>query len=111
MSFEDDLRGALRREPAPTDFASKVLAAAKVQAQRPGKVITIPLWRRPAVAVAIAAGMAVAALLPPVISEYHRRQQVRGLEARRELLVALTITRNKLIEARAKVQRIQRHPL
>ena len=111
MNFEDELRGALRREPAPPDFAAKVLARAQAESSVPGNVITIPLWRRPAVAVAIAAGLALAALIPPAVSEYHRRQEVRGLEARRELLVALTITRAKLIEARTRIQRAQRHTL
>jgi hypothetical protein len=111
MNFEDELRGALRREAAPPDFAAKVLAAAKAPAKTPGKVITIPLWRRPTVALAMAAGLTLAALIPPAVWEYHRRQEVRGLEARRELLVALTIARTKLIEARVKIQRAQRHPL
>jgi hypothetical protein len=118
MNFEDELRGALRREPAPPEFASKVLARAQA-AERgatpnkgvPAKILTMPLRRRPAVAIAVAAGLALAALIPTSVSEYQRRQEIRGLAARRELLVALTITRAKLIEARARIQRAQRHPL
>jgi hypothetical protein len=103
MNFEDELRGALRREPAPPDFAAKVLARV------PGKAVEIPRRRRPALALAMAAGLALAALIPPAISEYHRRQEIRGLEARRQLLVALTITRTKLTEARVKLQRARTH--
>jgi hypothetical protein len=99
MNFEQEMRGALRREPAPPDFAAKVLA--KV----PARAIPIPLWRRPSVALAMAAGLALAALIPPAISEYHRRQEARALEARRELLLALSITRAKFMETRAKLQR------
>jgi hypothetical protein len=109
MSFEDELRGALRREPAPPDFAAKVLAAAKAPTKPPGKVITIPFWRRPAVAVAMAAGLAFAALIHPAISDYHRRQEIRAFEARRELLIALTITRTKLTQARVKIQHAAMH--
>jgi hypothetical protein len=118
MNFEDELREALRREPAPPDFAAKVLARAQAakrgaipNGRVPAKVVSVPLRRRPAVAIAIAAGLALAALIPPWVSEYHRRQEIRGLEARRELLLALTITRAKLIEARARIQRAQRHTL
>ena len=99
MNLEHEMREALRREPAPADFAARVLA--KVSA----KAIPIPLWRRPVVALAMAAGLAVAASIPPAISEYHRRQEARALEARRELLLALSITRNKLLQTRARLQR------
>ncbi|HZL57899.1 MAG TPA: hypothetical protein VFC21_12485 [Bryobacteraceae bacterium] len=92
MSFEDDLRAALRHEPAPTDFAAKVLSRTRAG------------WRRPAVW-AIAAGITLAALAPPAVLEYRHRREERGLEAKRELFVALRITRAKLQQSRERVHR------
>jgi hypothetical protein len=94
-AFENELRGALRREPAPSDFARKL------RARLP---IPIPIWRRPAVW-AIAAVLLLAALIPPAVSQYQRRQQERALEARRQLEIALRITSVKLRQAKARVQR------
>ncbi len=108
-NLEQDLRSALRREPAPPDFAAKVLArAAALQAQK--KVYVIPVWRRPA-AWAVAAVLAIAAVIPPAVSEYQRRREVRALAARRELLLALSITRAKLRQTRERIQRNTRHVL
>jgi hypothetical protein len=106
MSFDDALRAALRREPAPADFAAKVLARA---APEP-KAAAIPIRRRP-IAWAIAAGLTIAALVPTGVSEYRRRREARALEARRELMVALAVTRVKLQQTREKLQRSARHPL
>jgi len=91
MNLEGELREALRREPAPTDFTAKVLARVAVKKQR--RVL----------ALAMAAGLIAAAFIPPAISVYHRRQQAQ--EARRELLIALSITRTKLLQTQARLER------
>ena len=77
MNFEDDLRAALRREQPPADFAARVLAKA-AQTER---VVAFPVWRRPATW-AMAAGLAVAALVPPAVLEYRHREEQRALEAK-----------------------------
>jgi hypothetical protein len=97
IDFEGELRGALRRESAPADFAKKLRARLPVD---------IPVWRRPVVW-AIAAVLLLAALLPPSISEYQRRLRERGMEARRELMVALRITSAKLHQTRERIQRVR----
>ncbi|MDE3196092.1 MAG: hypothetical protein KGN84_07105 [Acidobacteriota bacterium] len=101
MPFDDDIRAALRREPAPSDFAAKVLArAAQLE-----KVVQIPVWRRPS-SWALAAGLAIAALTPPAIVEYrHRQEEQRAIEARNQLMLALRITRTKLQQAKERVHR------
>lgn len=106
MSFEEDLRASLRREQVPEGFAGRVLA--RSAAER--KVVPIAAWRRPA-AWAIAAGLAVAAIVPAGIGEYRRREQARAMEARRELTAALAITRMKLLQTKEKIQRTKRHAL
>ncbi len=103
MNFENELREALRREPAPADFAAKLMAALP-------KPMTVPVWRRPA-AFALAAGLSIAAIVPPAVSEYRRRRDARALEAERQLITALRITNVKLRQARQRVQRATRHAL
>ena len=95
LDFEGELRGALRREAAPADFAKKLRARVPVE---------MPVWRRPMIW-AIAAVLLLAASIPPSVSEYRRRQRERGMEARRELVIALRITSMKLHQAREKIQR------
>jgi hypothetical protein len=104
--FEQEIRSALRRDPAPPDFAAKVLARVAEQ-EIPAKVIRLPVWRRPA-AWAIAAGLSIAAIVPPVAIEYRQRREARALEARRELLIALEVTRTKLQQTRERIQRTTR---
>lgn len=99
MPFDDDIRAALRREPAPPGFAAKVL-----EEVAKNRVIEFPVWRRPATW-AMAAGLAIAALTPPAIIEYrHKQEQQRALEARNQLMLALKITRVKLQQARERVR-------
>jgi hypothetical protein len=95
--LEEDLRAALRKVPAPPGFAARVVAKTRV----------IPLWRRPVVW-SMAAALALAAVVPGVY-EYRRHQ--RGIEARDQLLLALSITRVQLQQAKEKIQQNTRHKL
>ena len=97
--FEQELSAALRREPAPPDFAAKLK-----------RRLPVPVWRRPAVW-AIAAAVLFAALLPPVVLEYRRERRAQALEASRELIVALRITNVKLRQTKERIQRATRHTL
>ena len=99
MNLENELRQALRREPAPPDFAAGILA----------KTRTIPRWRSRAT-LALAAGLVLAAIVPSAILRHHREEQ-RALEARDQLLTALRITRIQLQHAKARIQRNTRHTL
>jgi hypothetical protein len=98
MNIDDQLRSALKREPAPPDFAANVLA--QVKAETP----VLPFWRRP-LTLALAAILLLAAVVPPVVSESQRRQRERALEARAQLLTALTITKTQLRRVSARIQR------
>ena len=92
MSFEDDLRRALAREPAPPDFAAQVIAR------------TQPRRRFP---LAFAAAVAMAVLIPSGIYQY--RQHQKALEARDQLIVALTITQVQLQHVQQQIQHHTRH--
>lgn len=96
MNFEDELRAALRREPAPPDFAAAVVR----------KVRVFPFWRRPST-LAMAATLAVAALIPPAVNEYRRQQ--RAVEARDQLIEALAITKVQLLQVGEKIRQNTRH--
>ena len=105
MNLEDGLRDALRREPAPADFAAKVLAKTLVSPARGQS-----WWKRP-VTLALAAGLILGALIPTTIFEYHQREERRALAARNQLMAALAITRTRLQQAKARIQRQTRHTL
>jgi len=92
MNFEDDLREALRHEPAPPDFAAKVLARTSHR----------PPIRRAAV-LALVAALAIAAIIPSAAHQYRERQ--RALEAKDQLMAALAITRTQLQQAKEKIRR------
>ena len=98
MNLEDDLRRALRHEPAPPDFAARVLSETRV----------IPFWRRP-VTFAIAAALLLAALAPPAVYEY--RKHLRAVEARDQLILAFAITKVQLEHVREKIRRNTRHKI
>jgi hypothetical protein len=103
-NFEDQLRQALRPGPAPPDFAANVIARARASRH------VIPFPRR-AVTLALVAALLLAAIIPIAIFEQRRRQQQRALEAREQLVTALTITRTQLRRVSAKIQRTTRRPL
>jgi hypothetical protein len=100
MNLEEQLRGALRREPAPVDFAARVMA----------RVPVVIWWRRP-MTLALAAGLAMAAVIPPAVSEYHRRERERAMEAKAQLVTALAITQFQLRQVSEKIKRNTRHAL
>jgi hypothetical protein len=56
---------------------------------------------------AIAAALAVAAIVPPAFYQY--RQQQRALEARDQLMTALSITRVQLRQAKEMIRQNTRH--
>ena len=93
MSFEDDLRRALEREPAPPDFAARILERARPRRRFP---------------LAIAAAVAVAVLIPSGIYQYRQRQ--KAIEARDQLIVALSITQLQLQHVQQQIQHNTRHP-
>ena len=107
--FEAELRASLRHEAPPPDFAAKVLARASALSAKP-RVVTMPFWRRP-VTWAVAAGLMVSAIVPPTILEYQRRREEKALQAKRELLYALSLTKAKLQQTRERIQRNTRHTL
>jgi hypothetical protein len=100
--FEDELKRALKRQEPAADFTARVLArcAHEETKARNGFWQTfwaLPAWRLGAVAAAllIVAGGTV----------YEQRErEVRGMAAKRKLILAMRIAGTKLQEVRQRVQ-------
>jgi hypothetical protein len=95
MSFESELRDALRRKSAPADLTPRIMAAIGAPVSRR------PDRRRPVGAIA-------AAILIFVIGGWtvHRVEQQReGERAKAQLMLALRITSQKLHETQQHLQR------
>lgn len=107
--LENALRASLRREAVAPDFAAKVLA--KAGAPLPAvvmKAVKPRRWLQRPFALGLAAALAAVAIVPAVVLDYERREQARGLKAKRDLLTALAITKDQLQQARDKVRRTTR---
>jgi hypothetical protein len=103
MNIDEELRAALRREPAPKEFAAAVLAKTR---GRVGTEVHRGIWQRP-FTLALAVAVAAVAMVPAVILDYQRRE-AKGLKAKQDLLTALAITRDQLRHARERVQHTPR---
>ncbi len=106
--MDDALRKALRRTPAPSGFAAKVLEKAETPASRPVAMAARKSWLQRPFVLAMAATVAAVAIVPAILLDYEHREQVKGLKARQDLLTALAITRNQLQHAKEKVNRTAR---
>jgi len=108
-SFDDELRGALRRVEPPPGFAERVLARVAAERARPG-------WRahlRRVFGPAPLRLAAVAALALVIVAGVGYERHARGEEAKRQVLLALRITARQLQAAERGVQRLnarQREP-
>ncbi len=99
MNLENELKAALKREDAPPDFAAKVLARA---GRRPLR--TLPWFRRP-MTLALAAGLAAAVIIPSAMVQYRQQREIeQRARAEKDLMLALSITRDQLQNVRNKVQ-------
>jgi hypothetical protein len=88
--IENALKTALQREPAPAHLAAKVHR--EIKALQPP---TASWWRLPQVRWA-AVGVAALACVAGGLAEHTRQQQLRGQQARQQVLLALRITGSKL---------------
>jgi hypothetical protein len=101
VNFEEQLRSALRREPAPAEFKRKVMEGIRVGAA------TMPWCRRHAF-LSIAAAILVAALIPGAAAEYRHRRHERAISAEKQLVAALSVANAKLRETRRMIHRTMR---
>ena len=111
-SFEEKLRNAMRREPAPPGLAEKVLARAGAF-PRPaasrwrtfGRCFSLPAWRLAGAVAAAGLLIAVAAL---VQRQHQERLRHQGEMAKAQVTEALRVASTKLNVARRKVEESDR---
>jgi hypothetical protein len=89
-ALEMDLRRALGPVRAPAGLEERILAAVRSRGRAAGNKATRRAWR--VAAPALAAGIALALLVPGFLSYRHRRAE----EARAQLVFALQLTSRKL---------------
>ncbi|MEZ5402233.1 MAG: hypothetical protein R2729_21345 [Bryobacteraceae bacterium] len=94
--LERELREVLRRRDPSPDFAARVVAAAEAERRRRVVLFPVRYW------------MAAAAAVLTVVGGLGLREYQQGLEAKRQLLMALTITSEKLNAASDKIEEVQR---
>ena len=98
MNIEDDLKRALRRQPAPPDFADRVLARIDPQAATAAS-------RRSHVRQWLAAAAAAALVATGAARYYTYQQSVAEAERiNQDIRLALQITSEKLAHVQARVQ-------
>jgi hypothetical protein len=106
--LEDQLREAMRRQPAPEGFAERVLRAAEsrpeVRAERDG------FWTRLGMAfqgprLRWTAAFAAAVMVFAAVGIRNQRERAEGERAKQQLMLALQITGGKLSHVRAAVYR------
>jgi hypothetical protein len=100
MDFENDLRRTLRRREPPRDLTSDIIAriGARIGPPKPRWNFAGFPWRP---IVAVAAAMVV---LGAGIDRY--REYRRGLEAKRQVMLALEITAGKIAVVQARIDKL-----
>ncbi len=105
--FEQELRDAMRREPAPEWFADSVLARIRDEQQSRGKALS--RFSLPAGWLRWAAGLAMlVVVLGGLRFEQVRQERIQGEAAKQQLILALKVTGSKLRIAQERVHAIQR---
>jgi len=108
---DDELRDALRRVDPPAGFADRVLDKARREQPVPAKPAAAPktLWRAKAdrlVKFAVAATLVIATISGGLWYRAEERRK-EGEEARRQVLLSLSIAGSKLRSIEMKVNREQ----
>ncbi len=97
MDLDLELKRALRREPAPPEFTAKVMARIE---DRQTRLSVLHPWR------AVAAAALLTAILGGWAAREAAEQRAEGQRARKEVLLALRITSEKLRDAQSHVREI-----
>lgn len=107
--LDDELRSALRREPAPPGFAERVLQRVEEQAAGParsGSRAAPVRWSIFSLAAAAALVAAVAGGIQYRSFERARAERAAGEAAKEQVIEALRITASKLQLVREKVREV-----
>lgn len=97
--FEQELKEAMRREPAPDWLAESVMARVGAERQKKQK----PVWFGWARMRWVAASLVLVAVVGGVRFEQQREERIRGEQAKQELMAAFQVTGTKLREVEERV--------
>lgn len=97
--FEQELKDALRREPAPDWLADAVMARVGAERQKKQK----PEWFGWARMRWVAATVVLVAVVGGVRFEQQREERIRGEQAKQELMAAFQVTGMKLRQVEERV--------
>ena len=96
--FEQELRQALERRPAPPSLKSRLLAQRAARSRQQAARNSFVLWQRLAASVVL-----VAALAGGITWRHHEDEKRKGEEARQQVLTALRITSHALDHAHTQL--------
>jgi hypothetical protein len=105
MNMENDLRKALRRESPPAGFADRVIAKAGQPVRPPHQ----HWWKFRPLLFANASALTAVVFIGGVM--YQRHEEQRALEARRQLVTALNVTKASLQKVQERIRRVAAKPI
>jgi hypothetical protein len=101
--FEEELRQALQRQEPPSDFTVRVLARCAEEDAKTRNSSWRTLWSAPAWQLGMATAAVLLMLAGGTVYERHEHE-VRGLAAKRQLLLAMRIAGTKLQQVQQRVK-------
>jgi hypothetical protein len=105
----DELKHALRRQPAPGGFAERVMLRLEQQSSQKSAAVLreslLTFFTRPLVRWSAAGALAVALVAGGIHIQNVRRERAEGEAAKEQLMLALRIAGSKLQLAKSKVNR------
>jgi hypothetical protein len=101
--FEEELKQALQRQEPPSDFTERVLARCAEEDAKTSSSFWRNLWPAPAWQLGVATAAVLLTLAGGTVYERHERE-VKGLAAKRQLLLAMRIAGTKLQEVQQRVR-------
>jgi hypothetical protein len=100
--FEDELKKALARCEPPDGFTERLAARISALPRRRSSSLNSVVWRWAAIAAA------VLVLLSGAVFQREHEREIKGEEAKQQLLVALRITSSKLQQAQQQIREVER---
>ena len=104
--FEEELKQALQRQEPVGDFTARVLARCAQEDARKRSGFWHSFWAAPAWRVSAVAAALVLVAGGTALEQHERevKRQARGMEAKRQLVLAMRIAGAKLQEVRERVE-------
>lgn len=96
--FEEELKKAMQRQDPSADFTARVLARV-AQTEAKGKFGFWPMWR-----LGLTTALAALLIMGGGTAYQQHERALKGMEAKRQLLLAMRIAGDKLQQAQERVK-------